>query len=223
MTTQVNQNIRLFPSLMAANPLYLADIIKDLEPYCQGFHLDVMDDHFVPNITFGTATLNAIGRMIKKPCWIHLMVMRPKPWLKRLTLPRNSIISFHPQSDVDSLAFIESIHKQGWIASITLSPDTSVDSIKRYVKRINHITVMGVEPGFSGQRFIQSTYKKLEELNRMLGAHKVTIGVDGGVTAANIATIYSYGVTDFVIGAALFNSNNPAATLKALNLKKDSL
>lgn len=221
MTTQATKNIRLFPSLMAADPLRLADIIKKLEPYCQGFHLDVMDDHLVPNITFGTATLNAIGRIIKKPCWIHLMVMNPKPWLKRLTLPRNSIISFHPQSNIDPLAFIESIHKQGWIASITLNPDMSVDSIKRYVKRIKHITVMGVEPGFSGQRFIQSTYKKLEELNHMLGAHKITIGVDGGVTAANIDNIYSYGVTDFVLGAALFNSSNPVTVLKNLTVTKE--
>lgn len=215
MTTPVNKNIALFPSLMASDPLHLAHTIKALEPYCQGFHLDVMDDHFVPNITFGTATLNAIGRLIKKPCWIHLMVMRPKPWLKRLTLPRNSIISFHPQT-IDALAFIESVHKQGWVASLTLNPDTSVDSIKRYVKRVKHITVMGVEPGFSGQRFMPSTYKKLEELNRMLGAHKITLGLDGGVTAANIEKIYSYGVTDFVLGSALFNQPDPVATLKAL-------
>lgn len=219
MTTHARKKGALFPSLMAADPLHLAAVIEKLEPYCQGFHLDVMDDQLVPNIAFGPATINAIGRIANKPCWVHLMVTHPAPWLSRLTLPPQSIISFHLRSKVNPATFIAAIKRKGWIASIVINPGQSLTTLKPFINKVTHITIMGVKPGFSGQRFIPATYRTLAQLQQLIGPtyDRYQIGIDGGVSSDNIGKLYTQGATEFVLGSSLFSTRNPARTLRTLD------
>ena len=146
--------VRIYPSLMAADPLHLENEIELLEPYCAGFHLDVMDNHFVPNITWGANTVNAIAKR-GKPVWVHLMVEKPDLFYDTLFLPVDSTVSFHIESDVDVFEFVKIIREKKQQVSIAISPKTPISRILPFLVNLDQDLLMSVEPGFSGQHLLK--------------------------------------------------------------------
>jgi ribulose-phosphate 3-epimerase len=209
----------IYPSLIAANPLYLHETIKKLEPYCAGFHCDVMDNHFVPNLTFGADTVNAIDAATKKPVWVHLMVDNPLDWCKTLSIKANSIVSFHLEATKEINEIIKRIKENNWKASIAINPKTDVAETFTYLSLIDQVLIMSVEPGFSGQRFLEPMIKKVAQLvaQRKKENVHVRIGMDGGITAQNIGSLVKEKVDDLAIASAIFNQPDPIVALQQLS------
>lgn len=209
---------RIFPSLIAADLLNLEDEIKKLEPHCDGFHLDVMDNHFVPNLTFGPAFINAIGSITHKPLWAHLMVSNPNSIIERLTIAPKSIISVHYESDDDIAQLITLIKSKSWIPSIAIKPATPITDLVPLLQHVSHILVMLVEPGFSGQPLLSETIEKVIALHTYIHTQQlnITISVDGGITQKNIAHLHTCGAQDIAAATAVFENNNVINNLQHL-------
>jgi ribulose-phosphate 3-epimerase len=212
---------RLFPSLISADLLHLQQTIETLEPHCDGFHLDVMDNHFVPNLTFGPAIINAIGTVAKKTLWVHLMVTNPSSIIKQLTIPHGALITFHYETTENKATLIDLIRSRGWEPSIAISPKTPISALFPLIQEydLHHVLIMLVEPGFSGQTMIASATHKIEQLNIYKEEHKLNnlrIGIDGGVTKENIALLQSMGAQDIVAANAIFKGQNPVENLQLL-------
>ncbi len=210
--------IRIYPSLISANLLRLEEEIKKLEPYCDGFHIDIMDNHFVPNLTFGADIVHAISTVTNKQLWVHLMIDDPESWIDSLQLPPESILSFHFESTKHIPEIIKRITEKNWLPSIALKPKTAVSEIFPFLNGISQVLLMSVEPGFSGQRFLPSVIGKLEPLMKQRDKHKLsfTIGMDGGVNEENIGMLAQHGIHDFAIASAIFDQPDPVAALKKL-------
>ena len=209
--------VDIYPSLMAADPLCLENEILLLEPYCAGFHLDVMDNHFVPNITWGADTVNAIAKTAKL-VWLHLMIEQPELFYDTLSLPVDSIVSFHIELELDVINFIKTIREKKHRVSIAISPKTPLSRIVPFLHTIDQVLVMSVEPGFSGQPFLKTTFDRIMELVAYRKKHNniFRIGVDGGIDTTNIKELMEYGVDDYAIASAIFKSQNPVVALKQL-------
>lgn len=212
--------LRIYPSLISADLLQLQKTIEQLNPYCPGYHLDVMDNHFVPNLTWGPAFINAIAAAApNKIMWVHIMVDNPEAWPDLLQLPPKSILSFHIESIKNFSNLINNIHAKKWRASVTISPKTPVAEILDLLPTIDQVLVMSVVPGFSGQQFIKDTHIKVQQLveHRTKNNLNFSIGIDGGITAHNIGELAQWGVDEFAAAASIFHQPNPVAALQQLN------
>ena len=210
--------IKLYPSLISANPLHLGAIIQALEPHCAGFHLDVMDNHFVPNLTFGANIVNELDAATEHPSWVHLMVERPEEWCDRLKLKEKSIVSFHIEATNNARNIVECLTEKKWIPSIAIKPQTSAAEVFTLLDIINHVLIMSVEPGFSGQRFIPNVMSKVQplldeakKLNR-----SIMLGIDGGINRANIKMIAEAGIEDVAVASAIFSRDDVVKAIEEL-------
>ena len=211
----------IFPSLLGASPLNLQKEIELLEPHCQGFHLDIMDDHFVPNLTWGQDTVNAITKITRRTLWAHLMVQTPETWIDRLLLPPGSIVSFHIESIKKNIHLAKRIREKKWIASVAVSPKTSVKEIFSLIGEIvDHVLIMSVEPGFAGQKFNPGVIDKVKDLvgYRQTSGLTFTIGMDGGINKNNIKMLADIGVDHFAIAGGIFSHADRIGALKELQV-----
>lgn len=208
----------IYPSLISADLLNLQAQLEALDPYCHGYHLDVMDAHFVPNLTWGPAFINAISRSTYKKIWVHLMVEHPLTLLETLTLNPGSMVSFHIESQEEKTKLIKRIKEKQLEASIAISPKTPVDSIFPYLNSIEQVLIMSVEPGFSGQQFLPEVMHKVAQLvaYRSSSRLKFRIGIDGGVNEENIQMIAQSGVDDIACAHAIFGHADPVERLQHL-------
>ncbi|MGA9530268.1 MAG: ribulose-phosphate 3-epimerase [Candidatus Babeliales bacterium] len=210
----------IFPSLISANLLNLQNEIDLLDPYCEGFHLDVMDNHFVPSLTWGAYFINQIAAASQGRTWVHLMVDDPDNWIPRFTIPSKSIVSFHFEASPNPLVTIQFILKKGWVPSLAINPKTkSSDVFYLFDCGIKHVLIMAVEPGFSGQLYLPGVNEKIEEVQ----AYKVerqldlTIALDGGINKNNIAQLARMGVEHFAVATGIFSYQNRIKALQELN------
>ncbi len=206
--------VKLFPSLISGNLLCIQESINELEPYCDGFHLDVMDNHFVPNLTFGADMVNAIARTTRKQIWVHLMVDNPIEWCDTLQLAPGSIVSFHIEATKDARQVAECITEKKWVPSIAINPKTAAQEILPLLHTINHVLVMSVHPGFSGQPFLPEALAKVGALKKEKS--DVIIGMDGGINRENIQEVVAAGAQDLAIAAAIFKSKDPVQAIREL-------
>src|SRR5688572_18277791 len=137
-------NMRIYPSLMSVNSLNLEDEIKLLEPYCAGFHLDVMDNKFVPNNALSIDTVNKIAKIVSKPVWLHLMVEKPDEFYNEFFLPNDSLISFHVESKIDIERFAKIIREKKHKPSIAISPKTALERIVPFFQIVDQVLLMSV-------------------------------------------------------------------------------
>lgn len=210
----------LYPSLISADLLNLQRDISLLEPYCAGFHCDVMDFNFVPNLTLGPAVVNAIATATTKKIWVHLMIKDPDKMIERLMLPPESIVSFHIETEINIPDTIKHIQEKNWVPSLAINPKTPIaESYKFLEQRLPHILLMSVSPGFSGQKFIPETIAKINELVAYKNREKLefNIGMDGGINASNIALLANHGVDDLAIASGIFGASDPVAQIQELN------
>lgn len=214
-----NHMIQLYPSLMAADQLHLGNVIQKLEPYCNGFHLDVMDNQFVDNIALGTDAVNQIATHTNKHLWLHLMLINPLQLLKRLTLPKKTTISIHIESPGYTKETIDYISSHNWQLSAAINPNTPLTQLFTLVERdpITHINIMSVYPGQSGQSFISSTQKRVEEITTFLKKNnkEIVLALDGGITQELLQQEWiQKHIHVCVLGAAIFKTENPETTLQ---------
>ncbi len=198
----------LFPSLISAHLLNLREEIQLLEPYVAGFHIDIMDFHFVDNLTWGPAFINEIRTATSKQLFVHLMVDFPEKYLDRMHLTHNDIVSVHWESpsDIGIQKVLEAIKLRNWIPSLALNPETSIKVLEN-IQIPEHILLMSVNPGFSGQPFIREMLDKLKELTalrKQLSA-PFTIALDGGITAENAKELVAAGADQLAVASAIFS------------------
>jgi ribulose-phosphate 3-epimerase len=211
----------LYPSLISGDLLNLERDIKKLEPFCNGFHLDVMDFHFAPNLTWGPDFINAIRSATQSQLWVHLMVDRPADYLERLKLHEGDIVSVHYETLANNE--IERIWRHlkhnGLKRSLAINPETAIEVVKTFFHELDQVLLMSVEPGFSGQSFLPESYKRLQELKDLRDEHSQVfrIGIDGGISEDNIRAVIAYGADDIAMASGIFDNPDPIATLKRLN------
>lgn len=206
--------MRIFPSLMAANQLYLGDTVVQLEPLSDGFHLDIMDMEFVNNLIGGISLANQLGHAIEKPFWIDLFLSEPMNILSRLETDPGDIITIHVESTFNPKVF-ELIREKKCIASLALNPDTPLEKAVPFIesKLIDHLVLMSVIPGSSGRPFVDSALQKAARAREETMRHGILLAMDGGISLENIEKISKLDVDDIVIGSAIFNTPNPVESL----------
>lgn len=209
---------KIYPSLMGADLLNLQRSIETLQNDADGFHIDIMDNQFVPNITWGADTVNAIAKLSQCPLWIHLMVINPRIWNKKLTLPEGTLITFHLEIEKEIEETIKEIKEKKCRPSIAINPKTTLEEIFPFLHRIDHIVCMSVNPGFTGQQFLEDVTTKIEALNEHRTTHSLNydIGADGGITKHNIMDLAQRGVNDYAISGGIFSAKDPLQALKDL-------
>ena len=210
--------VKILPSLNSVNILDVKTIIETLEPYCDGFHIDVMDGHFVPNLTFGPAVVNALSKTISKAISLHLLVENPEKLIEYLQVPEDTMIFFHKTTTAKPSSLIKLLNKKNWKAGIALDPDEPVETATPLLSELDCILVMGVRPGFSGQEFVPQMLNKIKELITYRKKNKLNfkIAVDGGVNDENIAQMVKMGVDELVVSSAIFKSKDYLKSLKEL-------
>lgn len=208
----------IYPSLIAADLLHLGTVIERFDPICDGFHVDIMDNHFVPNLTWGTAFANAIARASDKPVWVHLMVDNPEEWLQTLELTPGSTLTFHIENKSKKEQMIRGVKEKNFRASIAINPKTPLDEILPIAHLLDQILIMSVEPGFSGQDFIENSIDKINPLLNFRSKENLdfSIAIDGGVTEKNIHMLSQKGIDEFAASKAIFGAQDPIAAYKTL-------
>ena len=184
------------------------------------FHLDVMDGRFVPNISFGFPVCQAIAKVAEKPMDAHLMIVEPWRWIERFAKLGVQYLSVHYEAcnERNLKKCIKMIHSFGMGAGIAVNPETPAEVLIPYLHKADYIVVMGVHPGYSGQKYIPETTEKVAVLAEMIASAESDcfIEVDGGVDTGNIAPLEELGAGVFVAGSAAFSSGDPIRAIRAL-------
>ena len=184
------------------------------------FHLDVMDGVFVPNISFGMPIIKSISKYSEKTLDVHLMISNPDLYIENFKAVGAEILTVHFEACTHLKRTIDEIKNKGMLAGVALNPHTNVQNIFDIANEIDLVCLMSVNPGFGGQKFIERTYKKLDELCDMRSRENANflIQIDGGVDELNGKKLINHGADVLVAGSSVFNSKNPTEKIK--NLKK---
>lgn len=211
------------PSLLSANFL---DLRKEVEMIngseADWLHIDVMDGVFVPNISYGFPIMNAVGKICKKPLDVHLMIVRPENYIKQVADSGAFMMNVHYEACTHLHRTVQAIHDAGMKAGVTLNPSTPVCLLEDIICDVDMALLMGVNPGFGGQKFIENTINKVKTLRQLIDSKgsKALIQVDGGVQADTAPRLVEAGADVLVSGSYVFKASDPVTTihdLKQLN------
>jgi ribulose-phosphate 3-epimerase len=201
----------LAPSILSADFSILGQQVRQCVNAGAGYiHIDVMDGVFVPSLSFGFPIIRTLRPCTDAVFDVHLMITDPIRYIDEFAEAGADIITFHLEAAPDPQAVIDAIHRAGKKAGMSIKPATPVSALEPYVDQLDMILIMSIEPGFGGQKYIESSSQKLTDLRRMLDDNSLTdldIEVDGGVNADNIGMITDAGANIIVAGSAVFKGN----------------
>jgi len=207
------KQIKIAPSILSANFAELGDEIKKVEDAgADMIHIDVMDGHFVPNITIGVPVVASIKKITKLPLDVHLMIENPERYIEAFAKAGADIITFHIEATIHAHRLVQQIKALGLKVGISLNPATPISLIENIKDDVDMILVMSVNPGFGGQKFIEGVLPKINALS----GGKAEIQVDGGIGTNNIEEVVSAGANIIVAGSSIFGAQSSAEAVREL-------
>ena len=209
----------LAPSILSADFTRLGEAVRMVDSSAaQWVHLDIMDGVFVPNISYGFAVVEAVRRCTDKPLDAHLMIVDPDRYLQRFAKAGANVITVHYEACTHLHRTLQAIRELGVKAGVAINPHTPPELLRDILPYADLVLLMSVNPGFGGQRFIETSWGKLARLVEMMRAeeHETLIEIDGGVGAENAGKLWEAGADVLVAGSAVFGAKDPAAAIRAI-------
>lgn len=210
--------VKIAPSLLSADIAKLTEEIKRVEKHVDMLHVDVMDGHFVPNITYGPLFVEAVNRITDLPIEAHLMIENPEKYVGEFAKAGADIITIHPEADSNFRETLKKIKALGVKAGISINPPTPFSTIKDCFEEIDFLLVMSVNPGFAGQKFIESVLPKITAAREIIQEKKldIPIEVDGGINAETAKKAREAGADILVAGSYIYKSLDAVKAIDSL-------
>lgn len=216
--------VKIAPSVLAADFAHLADEIGQLAPIVDWFHLDVMDGHFVPNISFGIPVIEALRTVTDVYFDCHIMTTNPDAYLPELTKAGVNLTTMHIEAIPDPTRAMRRARDAGLDFGLVLNPGTPFEAVGPFLEDCDIVVIMSVEPGYGGQAFMPEVLSKVESAREWVESHglRADIQVDGGITPENAGQAISAGATVLVAGTSVFRAEDPPAAIRALRRAADT-
>ncbi len=218
LSTRTDKKALICPSVLAADFADLKTSLSKVEQEADWLHCDIMDGNFVPNISFGMPVMEALKHATKLPLDVHLMTSEPERWIEPLAKIGVDSLVFHQEVAPHGHRLIQQIKDAGCSAGIALCPATPISTLEEYLPYVDLILIMTVNPGFGGQRFIDTMLDKIKRTRALIDSsgRAIHLQVDGGISANTIAKVAEAGADTFVAGSACFGSDNPAQEIQKM-------
>lgn len=212
--------IEIAPSILASNFARLGEEIHMVEQAgAEVIHVDVMDGHFVPNISIGVPVVASLRKATRLPLDVHLMIEQPEEYIEEFVRAGATRVLVHEESTVHLDRALAMIREHGAEAGAAINPATPVGMLSEVLDKVDTVLVMSVNPGFGGQKFIRGALEKIRQLNQLRSRYNAgfRIGVDGGVDLGNIAQLAQAGANTFIAGSSIFHTSDPAGATRQLH------
>ena len=212
-------SVRIAPSVLSADLGRLREQVeRAIEGGAEWIHVDVMDGHFVPNLTFGAPVIRALRRITDRPLDVHLMVRNPEHYIDEYAAAGANVFTIHPEATVHVQRHLGSVRERGMLAGLALNPSTPIGFAEEVLDDLDLVLVMSVNPGYGGQSYLPAATEKIRRVRALLdqAGSRAALEVDGGITTETIAEAWLAGADTFVAGSAVFGAADPAQAVRDL-------